>query len=101
MIRIFKEYRFVSNKGNEKSKTIVFSSYPGTLYSLDDFYFMDSKLLVMETTNTIFNNELYKLIKPETLLTWIRTMISNRLASSAEDWTDIFQKENLIILKAP
>ena len=94
MIRIFKEYRFVSNKGNEKSKTIAFSSYPATLYSLDDFYFMDSKLLVMETTNFIFNNELYKLIKPETLLTWVRTMISNRLASSAEDWAYIFQKEN-------
>ena len=41
-----------------------------------------------------FNNELYKLIKPETLLTWVRTMISNRLASSAEDWAYIFQKEN-------
>ena len=94
MIRIFKEYRFVSNKGNEKSKTIVFSSYPATLYSLDDFYFMDSKLLAMETTNSIFDNKLYKKIKPESLLTWIRTMVANRLASSAEDWTNIFKEEN-------
>ena len=94
MIRIFKEYRFVSNKGNEKSKTIVFSSYPGTLASLDDFYFLDSKLLVMETTNSIYNSTLYKLIKPEALLTWVRVMVSNRLASSAEEWTNIFKKEN-------
>ena len=94
MIRIFKEYHFISNKGKEKSKTIVFSSYPAVLYSLDDFYFMDSNLLVMETTNAIFDENLYDKIKPETLLTWVRAMVANRLASSAEDWTNIFKKEN-------
>ena len=54
-IRIFKEYRFISNKGNEKSKTNIFSSYPATLSSLDDFYYLDSNLAVMETTNEILN----------------------------------------------
>ena len=38
--------------------------------------------------------DLYKKIKPEALLTWARAMFSNRLASSAEEWTNIFQKEN-------
>ena len=94
MIRIFKEYHFISNKGEEKSKTIIFSSYPAVLFSLDDFYIMDSKLLVMETTNSIYDNNLYKKIKPETLLTWVRAMVANRLASSAEEWTNIFKKEN-------
>ena len=94
MLRIFKEYHFVTNKGEEKSKTIVFSSYPGTLASLDDFYFLDSKLLVMETTNSNYNVSLINLMNPEALLTWVRAMISNRLASSAEDWTNIFEKEN-------
>ena len=94
MIRIFKEYRFISNKGKEKSKTIAFSSYPAILFSLDDFYFMDSNLLVMETTNNIYEKSLYKQIKPEALLTWVRAMVANRLASSAEDWTNIFKKEN-------
>ena len=50
MIRIFKEYRFISNKGKEKGKINIFSSYPGALSSIDDFYFLDSNLLVMETT---------------------------------------------------
>ena len=53
MIRIFKEYRFVSNKGNEKSITSIFSSYPGALSSIDEFYFLDSKLVVMGTSNNI------------------------------------------------
>ena len=94
MIRIFKEYRFVSNKRKEKSKTIAFSSYPGSLSSIDDFYYLESKLLVMETTNYIFNLTLYKDVSTNSLLTWVRVMVANRLASSSEDWTNIFEKEN-------
>ena len=94
MMKMFKEYHFVSNKGNEKSKTSVFPSYPATLVSLDDYYYLDSKLIVMETTNNILNESLYDLLSPQTLLTWVRTYIANRLASSAESWTEIFEKEN-------
>ena len=94
MIRTFKEYRFVSNKKNEKSKVVAFSSYPGSLSSIDDFYYLDSKLVVMETTNSNFNDTLYDLLKPETLLTWVRVMLANRLASSGEKWIEIFKKEN-------
>lgn len=93
-IRIFKEYRFISNKGNEKSKTNFFSSYPGVLSSLDDFYYLDSNSAVMETTNNIFNESLYKLLSPNTLPTWIRAILANRLASSVEEWVEIFKKEN-------
>ena len=94
MIKIFKEYRFISNNQNEKSKLSAFPSYPATLCSLDDFYYLDSKLIVMETTNSIFNDTLFENINPQTLLTWVRTIIANRLASSSEDWTNIFKKEN-------
>ena len=94
MIRTFKEYRFVSNKQNEKSKVVVFSSYPGSLSSIADFYYLDSKLVVMETTNSNFNDSLYDLLKPESLLTWVRVMVANRLASSGEEWIEIFKKEN-------
>ena len=94
MIRIFKEYRFISNKGNEKSKTSVFSSYPAVLFSLDDFYYLDSNLLIFETTINIFNSSLIELISPKSLLTWVRVIIANRLASSGKEWTEIFIKEN-------
>ena len=94
MLRIFKEYRFVTKNGYEKSKTTAFSSYPGFLVSTDDFYLLDSNLVVMETSNPLYNNSLYEKIKPESLFTWVRTILSNRLASSAEDWTEIFNEEN-------
>ena len=94
MIRIFKEYRFVTNKSSEKSKTTVFSSYPGALSSTDDFYYLDSNLLVMGTSNTVINDELYKLITHKSLLAWVRVILANRLASSAETWTEQFKMEN-------
>lgn len=94
MLRSFKEYRFVTKNGYEKSKTTAFPSYPGFLFSSDDFYLLDSNLLVMETTNPIYNNSLYQKIKPECLLTWVRSVLANRLASSPEDWTQIFKEEN-------
>ena len=94
MLRIFKEYHFVTKNGYEKSKTTAFPSYPGLLFSSDDFYVLDSNLLVMETTNTIYNDSLYDVLKPECVLTWLRQVLANRLASSSEDWPEIFKLEN-------
>ena len=94
MIRIFKEYRFLTNKGHEKSKTVAFSSYPASLTSVDDFYVMDSNLTEMGTSINILKVDLYDLITHESIVTWIRQIVSNRLASSAEEWTKIFQREN-------
>ena len=94
MIRTFKEYRFVTNSHKEKSKVVVFSSYPGSLSSVDDFYYLDSKLVVMETTNSNLNDSLYDLLSPDTLFTWVRVILANRLATSGEDWINIFKKEN-------
>ena len=94
MIRIFKEYRFVTNKGNEKSKTIAFSSYPASLSSVDEFHVMDSNLTEMGTSIDILKSNLYNSITHESILTWIRQIVANRLASSAEEWTKIFQTGN-------
>ncbi len=43
-----------------------FSSYAGMLESLDDFYIMDSGLVMLQTTNSIFNESLYDQVLPET-----------------------------------
>ena len=94
MLRIFKEYRFITKNKYEKSNTTAFPSYPGLLFSSDDFYLLDSNLVVMETTNSIYNESLYEVLKPECLLTWIRSTVANRLAASSEDWAEIFKPEN-------
>jgi hypothetical protein len=95
MTRIFKEYRFKSNLRTEKALTIAMSSYPGSINSIDDFYITDRDLYVTETTNTVFNTTLYDLLDPHnSLLTWHRTMIANRLSDNGKDWTNYFSKYN-------
>ena len=94
MIRIFKEYRFVTNKGNEKSKTIAFSSYPCAVSSPDEFHLLDSNLVQMGTSINILKDELYDLIAIESIGSSFRQMLAGRLASSAEEWTKIFAREN-------
>jgi hypothetical protein len=94
MTRIFKEYRFRSNKNSQKARTVAMSSYPGAINSIDDFYLTSQDLLVLETTNSVFDNSLYDLLDPKTLLTWHRAMIANRLSATGEEWTQIFSKYN-------
>lgn len=94
MTRIFKEYRFVSNMKTEKSRTVAFSGYPGTVSSVDDFYITDRDLFITETTNEIFKKELYENLTYESLLTWIRTVVANRLSDNGKTWTEIFPKYN-------
>lgn len=94
MARMFKEYRFKTNAQKEKSNVVAFSSYAGSISSTDDFFVTDADLFVMETTNSIFKNELYDQLNHQSLLTWTRSVLANRLAGSSKEWVDIFSKEN-------
>lgn len=94
MSRIFKEYHLNFSKIRVKAQTIRFSSYPGTLGSLDDYYITSTKLGVMETTNSIFNMELYDLIVPESLFFWHRAQTANRMSENGKEWTEIYAKHN-------
>ncbi len=49
------------------AKKVSFSSYPGFLESLDDFYLMDTGLVMLQTTNSIFDNSLYQYVVPESV----------------------------------
>jgi hypothetical protein len=94
MTRIFKEYKFKTNLKSEKAKTIAMSSYPGAVNSIDDFYITSQDLYVTETTNSVFNNDLYDLLTPKSLLTWQRAMVANRLSSTGKEWVEIFARYN-------
>lgn len=94
MTRIFKEYNFNFNLPAIKSRHVLFSSYPANLASNDDFYITSQDLAVIETTNTFYDNNLYDLLTPRSLLTWQRAMISNRLSSTSKEWVQTFAREN-------
>ena len=72
---------------------LVFSLL-GFLESLDDFYLMNSELVVLQTTNNVFNVSLYDAVTPESLLAWQRMRISNMMASSGRQWAKSFSRYN-------
>lgn len=93
-MRIYKHYHLNVMDSASASRSTSFSSYPGFLESLDDFYLMDSKLVLLQTTNNVYNNSLFKLITPLSLLAWQRVRIANMMAHSGSEWYKIFKKYN-------
>jgi hypothetical protein len=76
------------------AKTSIFSSYPASIASNDDFYRLSSGLVVIETTNNIFNTSLYAAFKPESLFVGMRTVIANRMAADGPSWVKFFSQFN-------
>jgi len=93
MLRTYKVYSFpLSNVG---AVMVGFSSYPGSLSSIDDFYVLSSGLAVTETTNGNYNASLYKDITPTSgVLSYIRVIVANRLATNGTGWIETFSKTN-------
>ena len=58
------------------------------------FYHKKNVESIFETTNNILNFTIYKNVSSKSLLYWVRVIVANRLAPSAEEWTKIFEKEN-------
>jgi Phospholipase B len=96
MNRIYKTYRLNYLNGTMPGRVASFSSFPGSLFSGDDWYTLQpSNLVVLETTIGNSNATLYKLyIKPTTVLDWMRNIVANRLANSGQTWYDVFSQYN-------
>ena len=98
MNRIFKYYTLEGTGlaglklgAGVSSRTVSFSSYPGYLESLDDFYMMDSGLGMVQTSNGVPNSTLLDLITPESLLAWQRVRVASLLANTGEEWYTTFK----------
>lgn len=99
MHRIFKNYKFSYTMYDNKRKNsnISFSSYPGTLTSTDDFYVLNKKIVVTETTLEMLDKTLYESKIPvaeEHVPNYIRISVANRLSNSGKEWTEIFRQNN-------
>ena len=98
MIRIYKHYDFSSLSSTQTMINTVFSfsSYPGALTSIDDFMLVKKKdssasrpLVIMETTNTIFDTTLYQKVNHRSLLSYQRVSAANYLAASGKEWVKL------------
>jgi len=92
MTRIYKLYRF--NFSSLPGYSVSFPSYPGTIVSFDDFYQTSAGLVVLETSISNMNPELWKLVAPESLLYWVRAFVATSLADSGPAWAAMFSRYN-------
>lgn len=101
MLRVVKKYHFSFRQGTHENSApipgnkLVFSSYPGVLFSCDDFYIIESKLVALETTIGNRNPKLWQFVYPKgSVLEWLRSMVANRLALNGPSWANLFKKFN-------
>ncbi|XP_033924171.1 putative phospholipase B-like 2 [Melopsittacus undulatus] len=100
MLRIIKKYTLpfrTSAAGNLQipGSIQVFSSYPGTIFSGDDFYILSSGLVALETTIGNNNPARWKYLDPRgSVLEWLRNIVANRLARSGAEWAAVFRRFN-------
>ena len=89
---VLKQYTF--NISLFKAKKISFSTRTGKIGSIDDFWTADTGLLVFETTMHNFNQTSKNLIRPASVLTWIRSYYAMLSSDNGRSWTENFIREN-------
>ncbi|XP_061762436.1 putative phospholipase B-like 2 [Nerophis ophidion] len=100
MLRIIKKYSFAFSVSPLDNLVLpgtiqAFSSYPGSIFSGDDFYILSSGLVTLETTIGNSNPALWKFVQPKgTVMEWLRNIVANRLALTAKAWAELFSKYN-------
>ncbi|KAM6436702.1 phospholipase B-like 1 [Liasis olivaceus] len=93
-LRIYKHWDFRIIDPQTRTGRASFSSYPGFLVSLDDFYILGSGLIILQTTNSVFNLSLLRQVVPESLFAWERVRIANMMGDSGKTWAQTFEKQN-------
>uniref|UniRef100_A0A915IWP2 Phospholipase B-like n=1 Tax=Romanomermis culicivorax TaxID=13658 RepID=A0A915IWP2_ROMCU len=94
MLRVQKLYKFAYSRNGRKDSSrvastgISMSSYPGFLWSYDDFYLLESGLSVMETTIGGDGALWPYVMRNNTVPTWIRILVSNRLATNGSGYNN-------------
>ena len=61
---------------------------------MDDYYQLSSEMVMLQTTNSVFNTDLYSLITHESLLSWQRVRVANMMANSGQQWYDAVRRYN-------
>jgi hypothetical protein len=88
MNRIFKHYDIPLT--GVSSQRMSFSSYPGVMGSTDDYYIMDTGLVVTETTVSMLSDEAFDKLDDNgtSVPDYMRIMLASRLARTGKDWVD-------------
>ena len=58
------------------------------------FVYFISGLIMLETTNNVFNTSLLKYVTPQSLLAWHRVRLANLMAYTGEEWAGVYKQYN-------
>jgi len=106
MIRIFKYYDIPLRGSEAMTRQMGLSSYPGCISSTDDYYVLDSGLVVMDTSIELIAMFMFDKVKDFTasltanLPNFMHILITNRLAKTPNHWVDLFSSQNSGLLNA-
>jgi hypothetical protein len=96
--RIFKTYEYpvMENMIPVGKHKVDFSSSPGLIASIDDFYIVKgtngANLGVIETSIDVYNRTYLDYIKPESVLAWVRAVTANEQANTGHEWANKFSE---------
>jgi hypothetical protein len=78
------------------SKVLSELAVAGVLLCLtqDDFYILDSHLVVTETSNSILDGRVWKAVVPQSALSWQRVLVANWLSRDGADYAHWVKKHN-------
>ena len=51
-------------------------------------------MVMLQTTNNVFNKELYDYVKPESLFAWQRVRVANMMANGGKEWAKVMAQYN-------
>merc|ERR1719386_178466 len=99
MTRIYKYYNFPLTGCGTQVEVMGFSGYPGAISSTDEFYVLDSGLVIMDTTLEDLNGAWMDNVKTHTegsdlLPTFMHLLITHRLSKRGSDWAARMQQSN-------
>ena len=77
-----------------KARRLVMSTRIGKLASYDDYYLSDAGLFVLETTLNNYNMDLYKVVVPQCVFTWLRAVHAMWTTDNGKDWAETFIRHN-------
>jgi hypothetical protein len=98
--RVLKKYslpyrRLPDSQERVPGHTITMSSWPATIFSLDDFMTISSGLVATETSLFVYDSSLYSAARPERqVLEPARVMAASRLARGGGEWTELASRHN-------
>lgn len=103
MLRLLKRYDFAFHVSPAKDastvpgRSIIMSSYPGALSSQDEYYAVqgDQKDLLVAGTPLPVNNRNLSIGSPrEHVMSSLRIMVANRLATDGRTWSKLMSRKN-------